>query len=127
MEANVFEEEDVAVSELIAFRLRDGSDTIRGKSNRPADEFFELLGDLTERIFRFRAALGTAEMRSDHQTAAFLNDEAECGDGFANARVVGDDAVFERDVEVHADENTLSANVEVVDGELVHGSVTRDL
>src|SRR5713226_2906397 len=59
-------------------------------------------------------------MRSDHQTAAFLNDEAECGDGFANARVVGDDAIFERDVEVHADENTLSANVEVVDGEIFH-------
>jgi hypothetical protein len=65
-------------------------------------------------------------MRSEDQAAAFLNSEAERGECFANARVVGDDPVFERDVEVHTDENALAAEFEVVDGELIHGFVTRD-
>ena len=60
-------------------------------------------------------------MRSEDQAGAFLNGHAQCGERFANARVVGDDAVLERDVEVHADKNALAAEIEIIDGELVHG------
>src|SRR5713101_3135464 len=120
MEADVFEQEDIAVGECFALRLRNGPDTVRGKSNRPADEFLELLGYLHERVFRIWAALGAAQMRSEHQSAALLNREAERGERFANAGVVGDHTVFERNVEVHADEDALSAKIEIVDGQLVH-------
>src|SRR6267143_1693268 len=120
MEADVFEQEDIAVGECFALRLRNGPDTVRGKPNRPADEFLELLGYLHERVFRIWAALGAAQMRSEHQSAALLNREAERGDRFANAGVVGDHAVFERNVEVHADEDAFSAKIEIVDGQLVH-------
>src|SRR6266852_3732871 len=59
-------------------------------------------------------------MGSEYQAAAFLNGEAERGERFANAGVVGDHAVFDRNVEVHANEDALSAKIEIVDGELVH-------
>jgi hypothetical protein len=49
-----------------------------------------------------------------------LNGQAKRGKGFADARVVGDDGVLERDVEVHADKNAFAFEVEVVDGELGH-------
>src|SRR6266702_183403 len=51
---------------------------------------------------------------------AFLNGEPERRNGFANAGVVGDDGILEGDVEVHADEDTLALEIEIVDGELVH-------
>ena len=38
----------------------------------------------------------------------------------ADARVVGDLAVVERDVEVDADEDPLARDVDVADGQLVH-------
>src|SRR5258708_9535220 len=126
MEADVFEQQDIAVGEGFALRLWNGPNTVRGKSNRVADEFLELLGYLHQRIFRVGAALGTAEVRSEYQAAAFLHGEAERGDRFANAGVVGDHAVFVRDVEVHADADALAAKIEIVDGELVHDFVTRD-
>src|SRR5947199_8532296 len=59
-------------------------------------------------------------MRGEHDASAFLNSEANCRQRFADASVVRDDAVFERNVEVHADEDALAAKVEIVDGELVH-------
>jgi hypothetical protein len=65
-------------------------------------------------------------MRSEYQAAAFFNSELKRGKCFANACVIGDDTVLERDVEVHADENAFAAEIEVVDGEFIHEFVTRD-
>jgi len=66
-------------------------------------------------------------MRSEHEAAALLEWRGGVvGSRFANTGVVGDHAVFERNVEVHADEDALSAKIEIVDGELVHDFVTRD-
>src|SRR6266436_1932355 len=77
MEADIFEQEDIAVGEGFALRFRNGPDTVRGESNRPADEFLELLGYLHQRVFRIGAALGAAEMRSEYEAAALLQREAE--------------------------------------------------
>ena len=59
-------------------------------------------------------------MRSEDKARAFLNGEPKRRKGLANAGVVGDDGILERDVEVHADEDTLALEIEIVDGELVH-------
>ena len=45
----------------------------------------------------------------------------------ADARVVGDLAVRERDVEVDADEDALARDVGVADGELVHDGGRRSV
>ncbi len=60
-------------------------------------------------------------MGSQNETCTLLNGKAQCGKRFADAGVVGNHAVLERHVEVHADEDTLPAEIEVFDGELVHG------
>src|SRR5258708_14607034 len=67
METDVFEKEDIAVGKRFALGLRNRPDTVRGKSNRPADEPLELLGYRHERGFRVRAAPGTAEISSAHE------------------------------------------------------------
>src|SRR5258708_34499489 len=72
MEADVFEKEDIAVGERFALRLRNGPDTVRGKSNRPADEFLELLGYMHERVFRVGAALWAAASRDEDEAAPLL-------------------------------------------------------
>ncbi len=60
-------------------------------------------------------------MRSQNQAAALFDGQLQRGQRFADARVVGDDAVLEWHVEVHADENALAAEVEIVDGQFRHG------
>src|SRR6266581_4253426 len=62
-------------------------------------------------------------MRSENQAGAFFDGQAERGKRLADARVVGDDGVLERDVEVDANENAFAFEVEVVDGELGHDGV----
>src|SRR5437016_8527540 len=125
MEADIFEQEDAAFSERFALGLRNGADTVGGKANWQADEFFELFGDREERVFRVGATFRAAEMRSEHDAPAFLYGEADCRERFANAGVVGDHPIFERNVEVHANEDALSAKVQIGEGELVHGVASR--
>jgi len=61
-------------------------------------------------------------MRREHQPTTLVNGEPQRRKSLTDARVVGDDALFQRNVEIHADENALAAKVEVIDGELVHDS-----
>ena len=65
-------------------------------------------------------------MRSENEAGAFLDSEAKSRKGLADARVVSDDSLLEGNVEVHADEDAFTFEVEVVDRELGHGVVTRD-
>ena len=126
MEADVFEKKDIAVGERLALRFWDGADAIRGETNGLADQSFELLGGRKKRILGIRTAFGPPQMRSEDQACAFLNGQAQGGDSFTNAGIVGDHAVLERDVEVHANEYALAAEFEIVDGEFVHRFLTRD-
>src|ERR1700676_4596114 len=126
MEANVFEQQNFAVAKRFALGFGDRAGAIRGKANGFANERFELFRDREKRKLGVGTALGAPEVRSKDQAAAFLNGEAKRGERFADASVVGDYAIFERDVEVHANENALAAEFEIVDGELFLGFVTRN-
>ena len=120
MEADVFEDEHFPVAQGFALAFGSRADAIQGEGHGLAEKFFQFFRGGPEGIFWIGTALGPAEMRSEDEAAAFLNGEAERGNRFADACVVGDDAVFQRNVEVHADENAFAAEVEVVDGELGH-------
>ena len=66
-------------------------------------------------------ALGTAEMRGQNEPRAVAQGVLDGGQGLADARVVGDAADFvERNVEVHAHEDTMIAERQIADGELAH-------
>jgi hypothetical protein len=94
--------------------------TIQSKRHGIAEELFQLFRGGPYGIFQIRATFGAAEVRRKHEACAFLSGEANCRQRFADASAVGDDTVFERNVEVHADEDAFAAEVEIVDGELVH-------
>src|SRR6266853_726096 len=126
MEADVFQDENFTVAQGFALAFGAGTDTIERKRDGTAEKLFQLFRARPHGIFEIRAAFGAAEMRSEHKAGTFLNGEANCGQRFADARVVGDDAGFERNVEVHTDEDALAAKIEIVDGELGHGVVARD-
>ena len=55
-------------------------------------------------------------MRAKDQFGSAGEQVADRGDGGLDAGVVGDGAVFERDIKVHAHENFFSGYVEVADG-----------
>jgi hypothetical protein len=52
-------------------------------------------------------------VRGQNHSRALINRELNRGDGRRDARVVGDLAVFERDVEINTNENPLPRQVEV--------------
>ena len=122
MEADIFEHEHFAVAERFALALRSRTDAIEGERYRPAEKFFELFRGGLDGIFWIGTTLGAAEMRSEDQAPALLNGEAERGQCLANAGIVGDDAVFQGNVEVHANENAFAPEIQVVDGEFIHDS-----
>src|SRR5882724_8826323 len=127
METNVFKDKHFPVAQGLALAFGSRSDTIQSEGDRLAEELFQLLGGGPQRILWIRSALGPAEMRSEDEPAALLNGDPQRRKRFADARVVGDHAILEWNIKVHADKNALAAKIEIVDGELVHDSVTRDI
>jgi len=113
-EADVFQHEYFPVAQGLALAFSAWTDTIQGKGDRLAEQLFQFFGGGPQRIFRIRAALGPAEMRSKHEPAALFDGEPQGRKSFADACVVGDDAVLQGNVEVHADEDAFAAGVEVV-------------
>src|SRR5882724_3329047 len=127
METNVFQDKHFPVAQGLALAFGSRSDTIQSEGDRLAEELFQLLGGGPQRILWIRSALGPAEMRSEDEPAALLNGDPQRRKRFADARVVGDHAILEWNIKVHADKNALAAKIEIVDGELVHDSVTREI
>src|SRR5262249_30829288 len=122
METNVFEDQHFPIAKSFALALRTRTHAIKRESHWLAEKLFQLLGSRTQRILRIGPALGASKSRSKNEAPTFLNGEAKCGERFADARVIRDDGILERDVEVNAKENAFALEVEVVDGELVHDS-----
>ncbi len=59
-------------------------------------------------------------MRREDEPRGALHCEVERRNCFADARVLGDFAAFERDVEIDADEDALARHLEIADGEFGH-------
>ena len=55
-------------------------------------------------------------MRSQDEPRALFDGKAQGGQRFSDARIVGDDAAFQGNIEVHANEDALSFEIEVFDG-----------
>ena len=127
MEADVFQDEHFPIAQGLALALGAWTDTIQGEGNRLPEQLFQFFGGGPQGVFWIAGALGSPEMRSKDEPGALFNGEPECRQSFADACVVGDDAVLQGDVEVHADENAFATEVEVVDGELGHDSMTREI
>ena len=123
VEAQVLEEEELARPESLDRIL--GADAQRVAGHR--DVAPEQLGQTLRRRAAGggrpgpcrRAGRGGSRGRRARPAPRRWTDRRQGG---PDARVVGDLAVLERDVEVDADEDTLAGRVEVANGELVHGA-----
>jgi hypothetical protein len=105
LEADVLEHDHVPVGHVIE---------IGGELHLGLQELAQALGHRPQRQ-RLVAALGAAEVRRQHQPGAALAQALDRRQRRADARVVGDRALVQRDVEVDADEDPLAVDVEVVE------------
>ena len=69
-------------------------------------------------VLRIHLALRTAEVRGQDRRRAVVQRVRDRRQRRSDARVVADFAVFERHVEVDADEHTLAAQIEIANGKL---------
>jgi hypothetical protein len=126
VEAEVFQQQGLAGLEIVGQLQSDRADAVRGESDilvgveDAVEQRAQAHGDRAKADGRNFFALGTAEVRGEDDAGLAAQSVLDGGNGFADARVVGDDAVLERDVEVDADQNTFAGEVEVADGQLRH-------
>src|SRR5260370_20101655 len=67
-------------------------------------------------------AFGPARVRGEDEGGSVTQSVLDAGKGFADARVVHDAAVVERDVEVDAHEDAMIVQREIANGKLGHGT-----
>ena len=80
------------------------------------------IGHRLQAELRRRLALRPAEVRGENHRRALVERVLNRRQRRGDARVVGDRAVLERHVEVDADEDTLAAQIEILDRVFVHRS-----
>ena len=122
MEADVFEEQDVAIGESFAFGFGVGADTIGGEGDRSCQKLCELLRRQAQAIFWVGSALRPAEMRSKDQARAAFDGQTQRGQRFADARVVGDLPPSSGTLKSTRMKTRLPV-MEVADREFVHGEL----
>jgi hypothetical protein len=117
MEAEIFEQERLAGFEVRGHLTGYGADAVgrEGYVLVVAEDVVEQttkVGDEGAEAHGLDGlALGTAEMRTEDHLRFVAESVFDGGEGFADAGVVGDDAVLERDVEIDADEDALVGKV----------------
>ncbi len=126
VEAEVFEEEGLAGLEVVGEFFGDLADAVRGEADvfigaeDVIEQFAEAHDDGAQAHGVDALALGAAEVGGEDDLGLVADRVLDGGDGLADARVVGDEAVLEGDVEVDTDEDALVGEIEVADGELGH-------
>ncbi len=126
MEAEVFEQEGLAGFEVGGHLAGDCADAVGGEgyvfvvAEDVVEQDAEVVDDGAEAHGGDGLALGAAEVRAEDDLGLVAERVLDGGEGLADAGVVGDDAVLERDVEVDADEDALVGEIQIADGQLRH-------
>ena len=77
-----------------------------------------MFGDETEAVLFDALAFGATQMRSQNHPPALLSCVIDCGYRCANAGVIFNLAVYDGNIEIYADEDAFTFEIEVPDGEL---------
>src|ERR1019366_6669421 len=126
VEAQVFEQQRLAFFEFERYFFGFRPDTVGAEAHVfSARQFFieqhaQTLGHRLQAQLGIGVAFGTAEVRRQDQARAVTQSVLDAGQGFANARVVHDPAVVERDVEVHTHEDAVIVERKIANGKLRH-------
>ena len=127
MEADIFQEEDIARLEGGAELVGFGADAVGRELDRFAQDFGEVGGNRLEGILLLRLALGAAEVAGEDEGGALFQKKLQRGQGFLDAGVVGNlrafGGGFEGDVEIHPDENLFALGLEILNGQLGHNRI----
>lgn len=127
-EANVFQEEELTGLQGLGGRFDFGPDGLAEENHLLFEEFSEPLGDGGEGKGVIGLALGPAEVGSQDQTSAALQEVLQCWQAGADPGVVGDRPVLKRDVVVDTDQDSFPLGVEITKAELGHqGDATLSL
>ena len=121
VEAEVLEEDRLARPHPLDGVLGADPERVAGHGHVPPQELAQALADRPQPEPVLDLAVGPAEVAGEDDLRARAEERRDRRQGGPDARVVGDLAVGERDVEVDADEDALARGVEVADGQLVHG------
>jgi len=106
---------------------RDGalgwwSDAVFGERHIAGEQLLQTNRHRPQAHLRIGLALRPSQVRRQNDAArAHVQRIFDCRDRLAYPRVVADDPLLERDVEVHADEDALVLQIEVADGASGHG------
>jgi hypothetical protein len=127
VEADVFEEADLTVFEGVGGLDHIRADDIGEEGDVLAEELGQTSGDRREGEFGILFAFGAAQVAAEDDARALGEEVFDGGEGFGDAAVVGDLAVFDGDIEIAADEDAFSGGVDVADGLFVgvHGGLMR--
>ena len=120
MEAEVLEEDRLAGPHPLDGILRADPERIAGDRHVAAEQLAQPLADRAKTEPVLDLPVGPAEMARQDHPGPFVQEGHDRRQRGADARVVGDLAVRQRDVEVDADEDALPGRVEVPNGQLVH-------
>src|SRR5215831_11218449 len=123
MKTQVFEQHHTASRRSGANRIRrDVADTVVGEHHGHAEELRQAIDERPQAEFRSWLALRASKMaRQNYSRRALIERVLDRRQRRANARVVADDAVFQRHVEVDANEDALTLQGEIFNRQLRHG------
>ena len=121
LEADVLQQQDVAVAEGGGLGLRVVAGHVGGQRDRRPEQLRQPRRDRRERELRVRRALGPAEVRGDDHAGAGVAERLERGEAGPDPAVVGDraGALVQRDVQVGAQQHAPTRDAlgeEVVEG-----------
>ena len=119
MEAEVFQQQRLSGLELAGQLHGDFADAVGREGNvfRDVEDLLQQLAQAgnqgAEAHGLDRLALGAAEVGAENDLGLVAQGVLDGGKGLADASVVGDQAVLQGDVEVHADEHTLVGQIQI--------------
>ena len=122
VEPQVLEQDDL----VVRMRLRHGcarrfADAVGGKNDRAPEQLGEARNHRREAVLGHGLAFRATEVRGEDDGCALLERVPDRGQRCPDARVVANHTVFDRHVEVDADEDALAGEIEIFDGEFHHG------
>jgi hypothetical protein len=126
MKAEVLQKQRLAFFQLRGHFFRLGSDAVWAEPHVFAARQFlvehhaQPLGHRLQAHLQIGLALGPSQMRGQNQPRPVPQGVFDGGQSFADARVVHDASVFQRNVEVDAHEDAVAVEREITDGKLGH-------
>ena len=121
VEAEVLEEEELAVAQPLHGVDRADAERVAGDRHVAAEELRQALGDRPQAEAVLDLAIGPAEVAREDHPRPVGQEVVDRRDRGTDARIVGDLAVLQRDVEVDANEDALPGDVDVADVSLSMG------